>query len=673
MSVYRKSGVKRRFFRLWMLFVFVVNSLNAQDRDNDSIVYHKLEEVILVKDIKQRQHTSATPVQILSGAKLKQLNSLSVADAVRYFSGVQLKDYGGIGGLKTINVRSMGTEHTGVFYDGIGLTNAQNGQVDLGRFSLENMEEIALYNGQRSDAGQSARAYASASTIYLKSGAPSFSEGRDLNLKPGFKTGSFGLVNPSLSADYKFNDHLSARVSTGYVYAHGRYKFRFTNGSYDTTAIRKNADVRSYRLETSLYGTTRFQSKWNVKYYHYNSERGLPGAVVANRFRRPQRLWDEQNFLQGEFKQKVSDRYFMVVRGKYARDHTRYSDPEIVTTSGYLDNRYDQETFYMSLAQSYRLNDFWKVALATDYENNSLEANLYRFAYPERNTFLAALTTDLSFDRLYVQAGMLSTTIRESVKHYEAAGDKQEFTPTVMASWQPFRTDDLRLRAFYKRIFRMPTFNDLYYTFIGNTRLSPEYSEQVNAGLSFRHIFGSHYLEARADAYKVWITDKIVAVPGANLFRWTMLNLGKVETTGVEASLRSSGKTGFGVGYSAQLNYTWQQAADVTPGASNYGDQIPYIPRHSGSINLAADYKRAELNYSFIYTGERYSQKANIRSNYLQPWYTHDIAARYALEAFGGEVRLGMEVNNLFNQYYDVIKNFPMPGRSYRVTFNYSL
>ncbi len=65
------------------------------------------------------------------------------------FPGVQIKDYGGIGGLKTINIRSMGTQHVGVFFDGIQLGNAQNGQIDLGRFSLDNMESISLYNGRR--------------------------------------------------------------------------------------------------------------------------------------------------------------------------------------------------------------------------------------------------------------------------------------------------------------------------------------------------------------------------------------------------------------------------------------------------------------------------------------------------------------------------------------------
>lgn len=73
--------------------------------------------------------------QTLRGAELQRLSVLNVADALRYFSGVQLKDYGGVGGIKTINIRSMGSQHTAVYYNGIQLGNAQNGQVDLGRFS----------------------------------------------------------------------------------------------------------------------------------------------------------------------------------------------------------------------------------------------------------------------------------------------------------------------------------------------------------------------------------------------------------------------------------------------------------------------------------------------------------------------------------------------------------
>ena len=114
----------------------------------------QLEEVIVTARNYQKE---VIPVQQLSGKELQRLNSHNIADALRYFSGIQIKDYGGVGGLKTVNIRSMGTNHVGVFYDGIELGNAQNGTVDLGRFSLDNMESVTLYNGQKSAIFQPAK------------------------------------------------------------------------------------------------------------------------------------------------------------------------------------------------------------------------------------------------------------------------------------------------------------------------------------------------------------------------------------------------------------------------------------------------------------------------------------------------------------------------------------
>ena len=155
------------------------------------------------------------------------VGSHSVADAIRYFSGVQIKDYGGIGGLKTINIRSMGTNHVGVFYDGIELGNAQNGTVDLGRFSLDNMEAVTLYNGQKSAIFQPAKDFGSAGSIYLQSRTPQFAEGERQKIKATFKAGSFGVANPAIVWDRKLSDNVSSSVSAEYMYTTGKYKFTY--------------------------------------------------------------------------------------------------------------------------------------------------------------------------------------------------------------------------------------------------------------------------------------------------------------------------------------------------------------------------------------------------------------------------------------------------------------
>ena len=119
-------------------------------------------------DIFKKNTRTVLPPQKLTSDIIEKLNNNSVADALRYFSGVQIKDYGGVGGLKTVDIRSLGAQQVGVFYDGIPIGNAQNGIVDLGKFSLDDLEEITLYNGQKSDIFQPAKDFGSSGTIYLQ-------------------------------------------------------------------------------------------------------------------------------------------------------------------------------------------------------------------------------------------------------------------------------------------------------------------------------------------------------------------------------------------------------------------------------------------------------------------------------------------------------------------------
>ncbi|MBE7175394.1 MAG: TonB-dependent receptor [Mucilaginibacter polytrichastri] len=636
---------------------------------SDTLNRHKLDEVVIRERQWSKQRLSPVPVQILDSALLRKINSLNVADALRYFSGVQLKDYGGVGGLKTLNVRSLGTEHTAVFYDGVQLGNAQNGQIDLGRFSLENISAIELFNGQNTDLLQPARAYASSSSLYLQTQKPRFTADKNFRLRLQAKSGSFGLINPALAFDYRLNDKLSLRVSTEMTRANGRYRFRYTGGNYDTTAIRNNSDIQAYRAEAALFGRPDSSSEWSARIYHYASQRGLPRAIVSNRFDATQRLWDDNTFVQAAYRRAVSERYALLVSGKFSNDYSRYLDPEFLGTDGALNNRYKQREAYFSLANTYTLRPWWTLALSGDYQFNSLDANLYRFAFPRRNTVLASFSSAWNFPRFSAQAGVLSHTVLENTRELEAGSNQQKFTPSLSFSWQPFSPPNFRVRGFYKSAFRMPTFNDLYYTFVGNTFLRPESAQQVDLGLTWSKAFGGVFrtLDIQTDAYYNAVKDKIVAVPGANLFRWTMLNLDRVQIKGIDASIRASAKIGSETGISGGLNYTFQQATDASADSYAKGQQIPYTPKHSGAVILAADYRKLGLSYSFIYTGERYSQRANIAANYVEPWYTHDVSLRYK---FGSKVplRFTAEINNLLNQYYDVVLNFPMPGRNYRFT-----
>lgn len=670
----------------WILYVILslfttlpaISQSRVRHQTSLSDTLLKLKEVTIYSN---RMQKKMSPVQILSGKELEKLNVYSVADALRYFSGVQIKDYGGIGGLKTVNIRSMGSHHVGVFYDGIELGNAQNGVVDLGRFSLDNMEVISLYNGQKSAIFQPAKDYSSASAIYMQTRKPLFKGEKKNNLNIGVKSGSFSTINPSLLWEHRFNERISSSISTEYMYTSGRYKFTYAKkDGYDTTAVRQNGDVRMLRLENAFFGKVP-KGEWKAKAYLYNSERGYPGAAVREepgKFRHQDRQWDTNLFVQGSFQNYFKPWYSLLANGKYAYDYLHYlSDPRLDVTTMYVDNHYRQQEIYASAAHLFTIYPWWRMSLSNDFQWNALRADLIDFVYPTRNTILTSAATSFDFNRLMLQASLLYTHVDDNTRTKGAnAGTKNKYTPSVIATWQPLTKLPLNVRAFYKKVFRMPTLNDLYYTFIGNKDLKPEYTTQYDVGITFSHTWNNHWLKSldlQIDGYYNEVDDKIIAMPTSNQFRWTMINLGHVEIRGLDAAIR--GEWGFGkVELSTLFNYTYQKAQDFTdPTSEWYGGQIPYIPWHGGSIILNGSYQTWSCNYSFIYTGERYEAVANIPENYAQPWYTHDFSLSKTFQWGKTGIRVTAEINNIFNQQYEVVQCYPMPGTSFKIKLNVML
>ncbi|PZR26507.1 MAG: TonB-dependent receptor [Citrobacter freundii] len=679
------------------LFTFVCAYVNAQ-QTNDSIrVRPDTGHVKLLRGVTVSAvtHKEVIPAQKLTGDELKSLNSFSVADAMRYFAGIQVKDYGGIGGLKTVDMRSMGTNHMGVFYDGIQLGNAQNGQIDLGKFSLDNIESISLYNGQKSDIFQPARDFGSSGSVYLKSRRPVFDSLSSSHFKAVLKSGSFDLINPSVLWEKKLNDKVNLAFSSEYLHSSGKYKFRYKrvfhasgNTAWDTTAVRQNGDVEAQRAEAGLYGNLK-RGQWNVKTYFYNSERGIPGAIVNNVWKRSQRQWDRNFFVQGSFQKNIVPKYDLQVNAKYANDYMRYLNPD--TTLLYINNTFHQEEWYGSVANKYAIAKNIDMNLSADFQWNTLRSNLDGFVFPKRFTSLIALAVAGEVGRIKLQGSLLSTLVNESVSRGNAGSNdpavaspsKHELTPAIFFSYKPFLRHEFNLRAFYKKIFRMPTFNDLYYTDIGNIALKPEFTHQFNLGFVYVKAPANAVIkrwQLQADAYYNRVTDKIIAVPkGSGMYRWMMMNIGLVEIKGVDIVSEESFQLSRDLALNLRSTYTYQLAQDFTKRRNpdlqyeTYGGQIPYIPWHSGSMIAGVLYKKWRLNYSYIYTGERYHNSANISENYEQPWYTSDLSASRDFAFRKAACKISAEINNVFNQDYEVVLNYPMPKRNYKIILSVEL
>lgn len=672
---------KDRSFYFSLILLLTTGSFALHGQNKLDSIQH-LEEVVVLERYVPKD---VIPVQRLQGKALQRLNAHSIADALRYFSGVQLKDYGGIGGLKTINVRSMGSQHVGVFFDGIEIGNAQNGVVDLGRYSLDNIEVISLYNGQKSSIFQPAKDFASASSLYMETKTPQFRANKKYNLQGSFKTGSFGLVNPAILWEQDLGA-VQSSLNLDYTYSSGKYKFRYKvintddgRGGFDTTATRQNGDIAYFRIEHGLYGKSR-KGEWKTKLYYYDSERGYPGAVVRKMpgiYTNEDRQWDRNFFAQGSWNTQVSSRYRSSLSAKYAYDYLHYAadpkkDAQVVMK---VDNKYMLHEGYLSSAHLFTLTPGWSVNVSADLQWNKLHANLHEFIYPKRYSGWVVAASSLNYGPIKAQASLLATFIHENMKEEKQVRKNWDrYTPTLILSYQPWKQEELYLRGFFKKIFRMPTFNEIYYAVIGSgtSNLKPEYTTQFNLGMSYQKRFDHrfwHFVEGQVDAYYNKVEDKILAKPGGQLFRWTMMNIGLVKIWGVDVALGSTVEPLKDLLLTTRLNYTYQKAQDYSDPSDevNYKGQISYIPWHSGSATLQAAYRKWNLSYSFIYSGERYSESANEPINKVLAWYTSDMALGRDFRWSGHDYRISLEVNNLFNQQYEVVSRYPMPGTNFKI------
>jgi vitamin B12 transporter len=659
------------YYFIWSaaLTLFVSTILAQQHADSSA----SLKKVTVTGYKKPIAFTTAVPVQSINHETLQQINAESIADAAKYFSGVLIKDYGGIGGLKTISVRSLGALNTSLLYDGIPVADAQTGQIDLSKFSSTFVQALELSQANPQQILLPARVYSSAAVLAVATNAFNTTNFTQKKWQAGIKQGSFGLWQPFAGIYLPAGKTVIISANAEATWAKGNYPYSIDNGLFSQRAYRTNSDIKSFQGEANLVKQFADSSQWQTKVWGYTSERGLPGSIIFFNNIAVQRLWDEDFFAQSRYQKKISAYTSLLVSAKYSSQFTRYRDPDFLNNAGGLDDRYTQQEIYASAAISQKIGKYFAASFASDFASAHLSANITPFATPTRNTWWNSIAIQYARTLWQINASILNTTVNDKTKTGTAANNKNEFTPTIAANYKTTIESPFLFRAFYKNIFRLPTFNDLYYTYISNInpKLLPEYSKQYNIGITYSKNFNSaiKQLSISADGYYNTVKDKIIAVPAQNLFVWTMENLGKVHIKGVDVNAESNGKFSSAIKWSVRIAYTWQQALDVTdPSSTEYKNEIPYTPDNSGSALASAYYKNWSAGYSFLFSGNRYTLGENNPANELAGWDTHDVFVARIIKLSHFQTNIKGEINNLFNERYEVIRYYPMPGRSYKIS-----
>ena len=636
--------------------------LTAQTTLNDT-----LREVTVTESRHSHALKSTAPMHVLDRHDMQVQGVVDMADALHRLPGITLRDYGGAGGMKTVSVRGFGAKHTGVSYDGVLLSECQSGEIDLSRYSLDNVNNLALVVGDNSDIFIPARNATTPATLQIQTlanvpgGSPS---GFQPHLTAQLKAGSFGYTSPFLRYEQHLSPTLAVSAVGEYIYAENDYPYTIKNGIETIRDHRRNTRMNSGHAELNMLWQTGAASNLSAKLYYYDNDRQLPGQVFYYSNTSRETLRDRNFFGQVGWQTRWRNGWALKLNGKFNWAAALYDDG--VVAGWVQDADYYQREAYASMCLYYRTQNHWAFDYSADYAFNNLNSTLSTDTRPYRNTVLQSATAQYHTARLMVMARLLHSLYLNGAKDAEGAHDMRRLSPSLSLSYAV--TPHLRLRASYKDIFRAPTFNENYFFHYGSKELKAEDTRQLNVGATYAAMATKHTeLSATADFYYNKVTDLIQGVPH-NMFVFTCVNIGKAEIIGLDVTTRAARQLGRHT-LTAAVNYSLQRARDHTnPQSPFYDYQIAYIPLHSGSASLGWENPWVNVALGGHVIGERWSTNEHQNSTHIDSYTELSATAwrRFHIGRPVAEVRF--DLKNLTDRQYEIVRSYPMPGRCWQLT-----
>lgn len=621
-----------------------------------------------VKGEKQRADlTASVPRQRLEGAALLRCGVTSTADALRRFAGVNLRDYGGAGGLKTVSVRGLGAAHTGVVYDGLTQSNAQEGQIDLSRFSLERMDGVMLRTLDSEQLLCPVRELAAATIVFTSFLPDTLQHG--LHGRAALRQGSWQAWNPSLLLAFATRRGAVFNVSADYAHGRNNYPFTLPNGAATHRERRVNSQTNDLTLEGNFRKALRGGSV-TAKAFYSDSHHYLPGLVTYYVNEGTEHLTERHAFVQGRWEQRRRA-WQLFAAAKGDRQESDYRDRDAQYPGGELRQRYRQYEAYVTTGGAYTRGAF-QAALATDYAFNALTSNLKTDNDVWRHTSLTALTLRYTLPTLVVTARLQGAVYRNhAAAGSTAAKDGSRLSPTLALLWKVVNRERVQwnVRTAYKEIFRAPTFTENYYYHLGSTTLRPERTRQWDVGTTL-HLAPTDGLSVSltADAYinKVW--DKISSIP-YNLFVWRTVNLGRVRTMGVDLTLTAAWDLNPRHHLFLNASYTLCSARNRTPEVTeSYDKQLAYTPLHSGAASVAWENPWVNVALSLTAAARRWATNEHTLTTDMAGYGEMGLTLYRTLRLGKTDLDLRTDLLNLTDKRYSIVRRYPMPGRSYKVS-----
>ena len=588
------------------------------------------------------------------------------------FSGTTMKSYGGLGGMKTVSVRGLGSQHTTFMVDGFSLVNTQTGQINLGQIQTDNVESISLSVGGKNGFLLPASSYINGSVISINTFENNFSP-ESFKLRYSSRIGSFGEIDNYLSLKYSKNK-IFMSVFGKYRQATGNYAYSLQNGNMLYEGVRGNNDLVDWYSGATIGFRLKSDAKVRIIYKTNGANQGLPGSVVLYNTTANQRLSTEAHSLNFDFSHVFKLLYYRFF-ASYNHDWLHYTDPFFLNNTGGISSVYTNNSYQIGVSFQRKIRNNLSLFGGVESRYSDLRFSTDNSALPKRLHSFGLVGFNFQRKKWKTEFQLSSQQIIEENKAGERAENRFKVNPFVSFEKIEVGRWKWKMKAWYRNSFRMPSFNELYYNNIGNVNLKPEEAHQFSIGFSTTPLDKNVKVNFLVNGFANRIQNQILAIPTKNLFVWSMQNIGFVNTVGYESRLEINKIISEYWYFEASLNYTYQYSVDVSDSKSpTYLNQVAYIPKHTGNFDFTLKRKNTGIHLSTTVSSLRYSLTENIIANQINGFTLLDASFFSKLKlSEKHSFRIQFSVKNIFNTSYAYMRYFVMPGRNYLITLNYAI
>ncbi|MFN4235319.1 MAG: TonB-dependent receptor domain-containing protein [Bacteroidia bacterium] len=571
----------------------------------------------------------------------KAFAHLSVADILSQNSQLFIKNYGP-GSLATTAFRGASAVHTAILWNGININSCMNGQLDLSLLPVFMYDNISVqYGGTTALWGNAAVA----GSIQLNNRSD-FNKGLSTTIGGNF--GSFDTYSQFGKVSYS-NSKLSTSIR--FTNTTSLNNFEFENISQNPVLKEKQKHAAFQQKNLMLENAFRFSEKvhYSLNAWHQQSKREIPPVLFQTKYGSTQddlntRIISELKYLTNKSK--------TILRNAFINEQIFFYD--------YMaDKMYHNR----AISSSNEVEHFIKFSkhiekhTGVNYTYQTASSEGY-FKKPvlNRMAFFSALNIHLLNEKL-----LLNVSARKEWM-------PSKFIPLTYAFTSYFKvTDYLSFRTNSARVYRLPTFNDLFWYPGGNPDLKPEegFTHEGSIILSLIDVNANAFLKHTTTAYSRRMKNWIIWLPQNSI--WLPQNLMDVWSRGIE----TESELNFSVNplrFMFQVSTSYVVSTSMIAlydGDNSVGKQLMYVPMYSGQGNFRIYFKKLYLNYNLTYIGYRYTSSDN--TQFLSPYWLNNIWLAKSFSFKNNSFEVSARINNLFNETYQVMLNRPMPLRHYQI------